>query len=987
VALVFKGILDHSDPALAMVARSDEPSVTADALRLALATRPVHDEPGAPSRSMFADLVYEIFAERGPVHAAAAFVASGAYYVRSAGGYGLSLVPHSEASDNSDAVGPVFWDGAAKWLRHVLAVAPQEVHDDVAVALSPLREGLLRQRIAASYLMPDMHDWVAADLADLPVDYEGPGKELFYSAATAEQLSRFTVYRLDDFVTAYDAVGNEVAPLLARWLAQVGWSRDARRDALEVLTRIPADAAFSSLLSVVDIPDVAAGVLAAGDRFPRRAARMLASRRDGDFISVLFLRHVRSHPEVPEVGLVARLPDAPADAVPALLASPPWNRKPPARVAVSPGPLAAEPRMAWRDGEQEQWAHDRWGYPASARREDVRLARTGDAPPEFYISGPADLVRPHLAAWKAELAWFYLQKPQVIVAKYELDALAPMLRLARRKPAVGAGLLMPYLAQEVADLMAQWLTRSRQFRPVAREWFARHGAGAAALLIPAALGAPPARSRTAALALGRVDVGDVLAAADQLGCRDAVQGLLDRDPLDLVPARIPAVPAWADPEFLPQVLLAGGRYALSPKQTAALLRMTAMSQLDAPYEGLRLVAGQCDPGSLSFFAWTLYRLWECEGRPAKDAWAMDSLGYFGDDTVSDRLAPLVRAWPSEGAAPRAKRGADVLAAMGSDHALAHLSALTRTAKSAPLRAHAAAALDRIAADRGLLPEQLDDLLAPDLGLDGDPVAYRGACYTVELDASGALILQSPAGQRLTELPKPADDDEKAAAFAWSTRRRKAKAVIADQTARLEEAMIVQRRWSSSDFRGRISAHPLLGRLASRLVWVLGNRTVALDALGDLVDPAGGLARDGEWVRLAHPAADDFTPWQPWLARQRATQPFPQAGREVFLGEDPSAYWDRVVEPAALYGLLRHGWRWGPAGHHALFDHLFRPFGAQGRVILTIDPGTSASFGPEGEPQQTITELLFESSEGELGVFSDLPLVTRSELIRSLRALD
>ena len=106
-----------------------------------------------------------------------------------------------------------------------------------------------------------------------------------------------------------------------------------------------------------------------------------------------------------------------------------------------------------------------------------------------------------------------------------------------------------------------------------------------------------------------------------------------------------------------------------------------------------------------------------------------------------------------------------------------------------------------------------------------------------------------------------------------------------------------------------------------------------------------------------------------------------------LGEDPSAYQDRVVEPAALYGLLRHGWRWGPAGPHALFDHLFRPFGAQGRVVLTIDPGTSAAFGPAGEPQQTITELFFESSEGELGVFSDLPLVTRSELIRSLHVLD
>ena len=133
--------------------------------------------------------------------------------------------------------------------------------------------------------------------------------------------------------------------------------------------------------------------------------------------------------------------------------------------------------------------------------------------------------------------------------------------------------------------------------------------------------------------------------------------------------------------------------------------------------------------------------------------------------------------------------------MGSDRALGHLSAIARNAKSTPLRTHAAAALDRIAADRGLLPEQLDDPLAPDLGLDGDPVQYRGVSYLVELGVTGGLMLQDPSGQQLTTLPKPAGDEEKAVASAWNSRRRKAKPLIADQRARLEEAMIVRRHLS------------------------------------------------------------------------------------------------------------------------------------------------------------------------------------------------
>jgi hypothetical protein len=970
----------HLDPALAALARSGQPSVVADAVRLALASGPAAERA---SGNWSVAPVDELAGACGLAHATAAFVESSAYhldYVRSHDSRVLALLRYQESDSWT------LWYDAARHLRSMLAVAPQEAYDEAIAALTPLRGSSLRQRIITSYLVPDLSEWASADLADLPADYNGPGGLLFYSVATAGQLSRFQGSRLEHFVAAYDAIGPEAVPLIAGWLAQWQWSPDIRRDAFDVLTRIPADAVFENLFKLADVPGVAGALLAAAERFPRRAARLLASRRDDDLIGVLFRRHVRAHPDVPEAALVPRVPDAPGEAVPRLLLSPGWARKPPARVTVAPSPLAAEPRMAWRDGERDEWSYDWKDFLSEEMRKHLPLAETGDAPAEFYISGPADIVRPRLARWKAESAWFYLQSPRVIVGKYELDALAPVVRLARRKPAVGAALLMPYLAQDVADLMAEWLVRSRQFRPVAQDWFTRHGARGAALLIPAALGAPPARSRTAALALTRLDASEVRAAAGEMGCRDAVEALLARDALDLVPARIPAVPKWADPELLPQVLLAGRRDALPPHATGALLRMVAMSQLDAPYEGLSAIAGHCDRASLSHFAWSLYRLWEAEGRPSKEAWAMDCLGYFGDETVADRLAPLVRSWPSEGAAPRAKRGADVLAAMGSDRALEHLSALARNAKSTPLRAHAAAALDRAAAERGLLPEQLDDLLAPDLGLDGDPVDYRGVPHTVDLGADGQLILRDPSGQPRASLPAPASDDEKAVASAWNSRRRKAKQVIADQTGRLEEAMIVQRRWAAGDFRTRIAAHPLLGRLARRLVWALDDRTVGLDPLGDLVDAAGGLVGEGNWVRLAHPAVDDFTSWRPWLARLVTSQPFAQADREVFPGEDSSAYWQRTVEAAALYRLLKHGWHWGPTGRQARRDQLFRPFGAEGRVLLTIDPGVTAVHDPKTEPEQTIVELAFESSRSELGVFSDLPMVTRSELIRSLRTL-
>ena len=178
------------------------------------------------------------------------------------------------------------WDEAARHLRSLLAVAPQEAYDEAVAALTLFRGGSPRRRVVTSYLVPDRHDWVGADLADGLADCSSRADLLLYSATTAEQLSRFTAGqrdwfredRLDQFVTAYDAVGNAAAPLIAQWLAQEWRSPEIRRGALEVLTRIPTDEAFGLLLHlVVEVPDLAGGVLAAADRFPRRAARMLAS--------------------------------------------------------------------------------------------------------------------------------------------------------------------------------------------------------------------------------------------------------------------------------------------------------------------------------------------------------------------------------------------------------------------------------------------------------------------------------------------------------------------------------------------------------------------------------------------------------------------------------------------------------------------------------------------------------------------------------------
>lgn len=770
-------------------------------------------------------------------------------------------------------------------------------------------------------------------------------------------------------------------PALFLWFDAWHGDVEVRRSALDELTRVPVDAVFAGLVDRLHLADVPAAVLAAADQFPEHAARVLTERRTEPFVSTVLAWHLARHPELAAAGVapLPRRPVAQESSVPALLAAPPWKRPKPPRIAVPWTEVPAS--IHWLAGERELWSWDPW--PPVADDYWTPADRSVPSVP-FALRGPEREVRPLLADWRTEDARFYMQNPRVLVARFELDALAPVLRLARRKPLIGASLLLPYRSAEVAHLMATWLAGSRQFRPVAQEWFARHGSAGVAPLLPTALGAPPARSRPVALALTRIDPDVVLAAAAEVGCTEAAEAFLSRDPLDLVPSRVPTLPEWLGPWLLPQVLLRGGTHALPDSSLEVLCRMTAMSSLDQPYEGLRLVAEECDPRSLAEFAWSVFETWHVVGRPAKDVWALDALAYFGDGSVADRLAPMVRRWPSEGAATRAKRGVDVLAAMHTDGALQHVGVIARAARSGPLRAHATAALDRIALDRGLLPEQLDDLLAPDLGL-GEVLSFRGTEYRVELGNQAELVLRAADGG-VVALPKPASDEEKTVVAEWKKRRKQAKAAVADQVRRLEEAMILQRAWAAGEFRTAVLAHPLLGRLARRLVWCADGRTATVDRLGDLVDTDGGLLPEFTEVRLAHPRTSDLTAWRRWREERGITQPFVQIDRETF-DEDPSAFWLRTVPAAALYGLLARGWQWAPAGQGALRDRIVRPLGAAGSAVLAFEPGLSAVQSPTGQPDQTVESLTLQSPRhGDLALFADLPKVTRSELVRDLRRL-
>jgi hypothetical protein len=443
--------------------------------------------------------------------------------------------------------------------------------------------------------------------------------------------------------------------------------------------------------------------------------------------------------------------------------------------------------------------------------------------------------------------------------------------------------------------------------------------------------------------------------------------------------------------------------------------MLAISRPGSVYAGLDLVREHCDPASLAEFGWQLFQLWQTIGAPSKDAWALDGLGHIGDDETVRRLTPLIRSWPTDGLHARAMTGLDVLASLGTDLALSQLHGIGQKAKSRPLRNRANTRIAEVAAGLGLTGEQLADRLVPDLGLPPDgglTLDYGARRFIVGIDEQLTPYVIDPDGRRRTDLPKPGARDNEAVANPayqrFAALKKDSRTVAGDQIRRLEQAMVTQRRWTASEFRELLVAHPLLRHLTRRLVWLicagdklLGALRVAEDRTFADVDDETVVLPDELSVGIAHPLhlADTLPHWTEVFADYEILQPFPQLAREVHAlteveRDSPTLarYHGITVPTVRILGLERRGWVRGVAGDGGVQGWIHRIVPGDRAVVVNVDPGIYAGSAADS-PDQTIREIWLNrrpsgtwQRTGDLR-FGELDPVTASELLRDLRELD
>ena len=641
---------------------------------------------------------------------------------------------------------------------------------------------------------------------------------------------------------------------------------------------------------------------------------------------------------------------------------------------------------------------------------------------------------PFLPMQKAIKLWEFLSKEphtaiKPVMLYLRLAGMSGFLHSFSRYPQEGFAVANYFAATELAPAVARAFNKLKTLRQDARIWLLKYPEHAITGLLPAALGKTDEAQDNARAALRMLTenghqplLQEIARRYNQPEVTDAVNALLALDPLDNHPTKIPTLPTFYQPSLWTRPLLKANAQSLPDSALLHLGEMLRFPQEEALYPGLLQVKDACTTDSLAEFAWDLFTAWQTAGAPSKESWAFTALGVLGNDDTARKLTPLIRAWPGESQHKRATVGLDILAAIGSDIALMQLNGIAQKLKFKALQERAKEKIANIAESRELTVAELEDRLAPDLGLDDNGsllLDFGPRQFTVSFDETLKPFVRDASGSRLKDLPKPnkSDDESQAnnAVNRYKLLKKDARTVAAQQVARLESAMCLRRRWSPENFQLFLVEHPLVRHLTRRLIWgvysaenqLLACFRVAEDNSYSTADDDLFTLPEGD-ISLGIPHVLEISPtdaaaFGQLFADYELLPPFRQLDRNSYAlteaernASELTRWAGRKCPSGRVMGLANKGWMRGEPQDGGWIGWMIKPLGRRS-LIMEIDEGFAVGMSPaELSAEQLLSKLwLWEGKAESYGwgsnstqeaQFSVLDAITASELINDIEAL-
>jgi len=317
----------------------------------------------------------------------------------------------------------------------------------------------------------------------------------------------------------------------------------------------------------------------------------------------------------------------------------------------------------------------------------------------------------------------------------------------------------------------------------------------------------------------------------------------------------------------------------------------------------------------------------------------------------------------------------------------------------------------LAERKGWTMAELADRTMPSAGFDENAIlelSYGQRSFTARLLPDFKIELLNPEGKKIASLPEPRQDDDaelaKDAKKAFSAAKKAIKSIVDLQTDRLYEALCTGRDWSFDEWERYINRHPIVRRLAQRLVWIAQEEGSAAIAFRPLDDGTLTDAQDNAVtpalaarVHLAHDSnvsAQDSAAWRQHLVDYEVVPLFQQFGKGSYTLPEGKAQSDGIgdfeghmLEAFALRGRAgKLGYVRGASedgGWFYTYEKRFPTLGITAVLEFTGNPL------PEENRKVALTRMSFRPNDGDAGTRANLPLsriptVLLSECYNDLR---
>jgi hypothetical protein len=354
---------------------------------------------------------------------------------------------------------------------------------------------------------------------------------------------------------------------------------------------------------------------------------------------------------------------------------------------------------------------------------------------------------------------------------------------------------------------------------------------------------------------------------------------------------------WIATEDLPEIII--DHNCLNQRQKNAFLAALYYSSLESSEPLLLDLKKYGNRPSIDCFVWKLFEMWLSEGGTKKEKWAMCALGLLGSDEIVIKLTAYIKKWPGESQHYKAILGLQCLQTIGSDLAIMQIDNLARKNKYQGFKKQAEESLQAIARHRRLSPERLADRIVPTFGLDKQDKRefdFGERKFSLILTESLKPFLRDEKGKIAANLPKPSQQDNpelaNRAIAEWKLLKKQIDETLKIQTARLEQALVWQRRWEEREFVTLLANHPLMTHLVQKLIWAgYDNNNNLITTFRLAEDRTYANTKDEEislsgisTIGIIHPldlTLEQKAAWREIFTNYEIISPFPQIEREVY----------------------------------------------------------------------------------------------------------